>query len=134
MITEKLPVKVMLTVIEATDPQPVPNKTYLKMSIKATTDRTGDQAYVFATFYPSVMETIKKSIGKAIECEVFLDEKKIVAVRDDTAILDKGLTYKAQTAMRAVADMSLSEAVKIPDDILKDTFSLIKKWLGEALK
>jgi len=61
MTTEKLPIKVMLTVIEATDPQAVPNKTYLKMSIKATTDRTGDKPYVFVTFYPSVMEVIKKS-------------------------------------------------------------------------
>ena len=51
----------MLTVIEATDPQAVPNKIYLKMSIKATTDRTGDKSYVFVTFYPSVMEVIKKS-------------------------------------------------------------------------
>ncbi len=61
MTTEKLPIKVMLTVIEATDPQAVPNKTYLKMSIKATTDRTGYKPYVFVIFYPSVMEVINKS-------------------------------------------------------------------------
>lgn len=134
MTTEKLPVKVMLTVIEATDPQPVPNKTYKKMSVKATTDRTGDETYVFVTFYPSVMETIKRSIGKSLECEVFLDEKKIVAVRDDTAILDKDETYKARVAMESVATMSLSESVKVPDDILQDTLAVIKKWLGDALK
>lgn len=134
MTTEKLPVKVMLMVIEATDPQPVPNKTYLKMSIKATTDRTGEAAYVFVTFYPSVMEVLKRSIGKTIECEVFLDEKKIVGIRDDKVLFDRELTGRAQTAVHAIADFSLSETVKVPEDILSDTFSVIKQWLGDAKK
>lgn len=133
MATEKQSVKAMLTVIEATDPQPVPNKSYRKMSVKATTDRTGNEAFVFETFYPSVMEVIKKSVGKTLECDVFLDERKIVGVRDETALLDKELTYRTQTIIRAVSDMTLSEKVTIPPIILKNHFDLIEQWQKEAL-
>jgi hypothetical protein len=124
----------MLTVIEATDPQDVPNKTYKKMSVKATTDRTGEQAFVFFTFIPSFMEILKRNIGKSLECEVFLDERKIVGVRDDKELFDRDLTNRLQTTIRAVADMTLSETVKIPEPILKQTFDIIDKWQKEGLK
>jgi hypothetical protein len=133
-MTEKLPVKVMLTVIEATDPQPVPNKSYSKMSVKATTDWTGDQSLVFYTFIPSFMEVLKRSIGKSVECDVFLDEHKIVGVRDDKAILNRDLTNRTQTVIRAVADMTLSEKVDMPQDILNNQWNLVRKWQKEALK
>lgn len=132
-MTEKLPIKVMLTIIEATDPQPVPNKTYLKMSVKATSDRTGDESFVFVTFYTSIFEVMKRSIGKTIECDILLDEKKIVGVHDNNH-LDRDAINKTQTVIRAIADMTLSETVNIPENIMSNHWKLIEKWQSEVLK
>ncbi len=133
-MTDKLPIKVLLTIIEATDPEPVPNKSYKKMSIKASTDMTGEEVLVFTTFRPSIFEVINKSIGKSIECDVLLGERKIVGIRDDKESFDRDATNRTQTVIRAVADMTLSETIKIPDNIMSNHWKLIEKWQGEALK
>jgi hypothetical protein len=133
-MTNKLPIKAFLTIIEVTDPQPISGKPYSKMSIKAISDLDESAETVFVTYRPSIFEVMSKSIGKAIECDVLLGEKKIVGVRDDRESLDRDATNRTQTVIRAVADMTLSETVKIPENIMSNHWKLIEKWQSEALK
>lgn len=134
MTTEKLPVKVMLTIIEATDPQDVPNKTYKKMSVRATTDRTGEQAFVFFTFIPSFMEIIKRNIGKSLECEVFLDEHKIVGIRDDKALLNKEESIEQQTAVKEIGNLQAVGTITVAKDLLNARDSWLRHALREFIK
>jgi hypothetical protein len=128
------PVRFKLTIVKIGIKMPVEGKSYDRLTFTATCDRTGEKVSEFVTFRPQVMEALVE--GKTIEADVEIDKERgqNVVVKIITNEPSREASIQAQVAVKAVADMSLSETIKIPDDILDDTFDLIKKWLKEALK
>jgi len=128
------PIRFKLTIVKIGIKSPVEGKPYEKLTFTATCDKTGDKISEFVTFRPQVMEALVE--GKTIEADVEIDKEKgqNVVVKIITNEPSREASIQAQVTVKAVADMSLSETVKIPDDILENHWSLIRKWQNEALK
>lgn len=128
------PIRFKLTIVKIGVKSPVEGKPYEKLTFTAMCDRTGEKVSEFVTFRPQVMEALAE--GKTIEADVEIDKEKgqNVVVKVIQPEPSREASIQAQVAVKAIADMSLSETVKIPDDILENHWSLIRKWQNEALK
>jgi hypothetical protein len=128
------PIRFKLTIVKIGIKSPVEGKPYEKLTFTAKCDRTGDKISEFITFRPQIMDALVE--GKTIEADVEIDKEKgqNIVVKVIQNELSRESSIQAQVAVKAVADMSLSETVTLPQDILDSHWKLIRKWQDEALK